>query len=49
MALGEDLRHAVELAHYALFAAGDGDGIVEDGIFGVVAIALVGGRGLVEK
>ena len=49
MALGEDLGHAIELAHYALFAAGDRDGIVEDGIFGVVAVALVGGLGLVEE
>ena len=49
MALGKDLGHAVELAHDALFAAGDGDGIVEDGIFSIVAVALVCGLGLVEK
>ena len=46
--LGEEFRHAVELRLDAVEAAGDGDGVVEDGILGVVGVGLVRGLELVE-
>lgn len=47
-AFSEELGHAVELAHDALLAAGDRHRVVEDGLVGVVAVAVMLGVALVQ-
>lgn len=46
--VGEEFRHAVELRPDAVETFGDGDGVVEDGVGGIVAVGLLGGVELVE-
>lgn len=48
-ALREQLRHPVELGFDRVEPFGDGDGVVEDGVGGVVRVGCLGGFELVEE
>lgn len=48
LTFGKELGHAVELALDAVQALSNADGIVEDGVFGVMGVGLLAGLCLVE-